>query len=182
MSTLVRDLHQNLTAHYEGMYRYPIVYYFHNRRPNRSIPNLFWFIGASAAAVRWCLPPGHPATANPWLPGLIEGFDDTVKQVEKQFLPDEPAARVQPVTFEEFRSAPYRGCASDERLGAFLEAETFMRGLAVEEGPEDLPEAYGRYVEWHDFTSRGRAFVQAASGDLGLEPEEIYTDAARSRF
>jgi hypothetical protein len=63
-----------------------------------------------------------------------------------------------------------------------LEVEAFIRDLAASEGPPDWQEAYGRYVEWNAFSARGRAFVQTASRDLGLQPEEICRDAARSRF
>jgi hypothetical protein len=185
LSTMVRDLHQNLIAHYEGMFRYPIVYYFHTRRLNRSIPYIFWFVGASAAALRWGLPETHPATANPWLPALIDGFDDMTRRVQKQFLPPAADGTSQTASFVEFLTARGGGQCQDERLSAFLELESFMRDLAELPGSTDgkeTEEAYHRYQEWARFTSRGRLFVQAASRDLGLDPEDLYRDASRSLF
>jgi hypothetical protein len=179
VSTLLRDLHQNLTDHYEGMRRYPIVYYFHTREPQRSIPYIFWFIGASAAALRWGLPDGHEASTDPWLPALLDGFDDVRRRVTRRFLAGTPEPPMEPLSFERFKQAHECGGAvgtdaDDERLTTFIELEGVMRRLAALDGSSDPTEAYSRYRDWVGYTSRGRAFVEAASRDLGLDPAELY--------
>jgi hypothetical protein len=180
LGTLLRELDRNLTEYGEGIRRYPLVWYFHTRRPYRSLPYIFWFTGAAAGAVRWGLPASHPATADPWLPGLISGYEDMVGRVSGQFLgaPSQPDA---PLTFPEFRDAlaggPGRGAV--ER---FLETERRMCEVGATEPEQDLMERFERYRDWSRFASLGRGFVQRASTALGLDPELLFEDPRRVRF
>ncbi|MBO0730583.1 MAG: two pore domain potassium channel family protein [Acidimicrobiaceae bacterium] len=182
-SVLVRDLHQGLTEHYQGLLRYPIVYYFHTRQPNRSIAYIFWFVGATAAALRWGLPEGHPVAADPWLPALIEGYEDMARHLEDRFLPDAPEAPPEPVPFDTFLLARATGMdPENERLKSFLAIDRCLQDLACLKEPSDAHEAYQRYQQWFHFTSCGRAFVQSATQDLGLSPQVLYEEPGRSLF
>jgi hypothetical protein len=53
--------HSSLVGLYEGLRRYPIIYYYHSRRACRSLPYTFRVMGGVAGALRWGLPKGHPA-------------------------------------------------------------------------------------------------------------------------
>ncbi len=59
------ELHRGLVEIYEGMRRYPIVYYYHSRRAYRSLPYTFRMMGGMAGALRWGLPTGHLASQTP---------------------------------------------------------------------------------------------------------------------
>ena len=59
------DLHRGLVEIYEGIRRYPIVYYFHSRRAYRSLPFAFRMVGGMAGALRWGLPKDHPGSQTP---------------------------------------------------------------------------------------------------------------------
>ncbi|HEX3424765.1 MAG TPA: potassium channel family protein [Acidimicrobiales bacterium] len=182
LSTLVRELDRNLTEHREGMRRHPLVWYFHTRRLYRSLPYIFWFTGAAAAALRWGLPKGHPASRDPWLPGLIAGYDDAITQISAQFLgsklPDSPNA----VPSEAFAVAGREGKVDDDMLRRFLEIDAAMGAMAQATGPEDPTERYERYREWTRFVGRARSFVEATSRQLGLDPDLLYEDPRRVRF
>ena len=45
----VVSLHRSLVEFYQGLRRYPIVYYYHSRRAYRSLPYTFRMIGGSRA-------------------------------------------------------------------------------------------------------------------------------------
>lgn len=182
ISTLLHDLHQHLTDQDEGMRRYPIVYYFHSRVPGRSLPYIFWFIGASAAALRWGLPTGHPATKDPYLPALLDGFDDVRERVTRRFLRSFTDPGWRPVPEAEFREGLERGFCGDERLQAFIDLERFMAEVAGIRASADPTDSYARYREWGAYTARGKAFVEAATRDLGLRPSDLYENPSRRLF
>lgn len=182
ISTLLRDLHQNLTEQHEGMRRYPIAYYFHSRELSRSLPYIFWFIGASAASLRWGLPSGHPATRDPYLPTLLDGFDDVLGRFRRRFLPRTASSEWHPVSEPRFAEDLRRGRSEEERLQAFIEVEAFMGEIAGVQPWADPADSYTRYVEWGTYTSRGKAFVEAASRDLGLDPARLYDEPSARMF
>jgi len=182
LSTLVRELDRNLTEYREGMRRYPLVWYFHTRRPYRSLPYIFWFTGSAAAALRWGLPSGHPAGRDPWLPGLIAGYEHTISQVSGQFLPAGLPSAPDPVAPDVFARADQGQGVDDEMLGRFLDIETEMGRLAGLGERGDLAQRYERYQAWTAFVGRGRRFVDEACRQLGLDPALLSQDPGRTRF
>jgi ion channel len=200
LGTLVRTLHDNITTEHEGLRRYPIVWYFHTRRPYRSLPYMFWFTGAAAAALRWGVPEGHPTSEEPWLPGLIRGFDDVVDRVASRFLPEPLPDPPEPVALDVFACAVRtsgdlasatrsgggegadEGAAGDDGLTRFLAVERAMCELASTSPERDVERRYRRYCAWSIFVGRGRIFVEAASRDLGLDPATLYEAPERLRF
>ncbi len=79
-------LHRSLVELYEGLKRYPVLYYYHSRRAYRSLPYTFRMIGGVAGALRWGLPKDHPAGQSPWLPTLITGVDMMTSYIDERFL------------------------------------------------------------------------------------------------
>jgi hypothetical protein len=164
------------------MRRYPVVWYFHTRRPYRSLPYIFWVIGAAAAAVRWGLPDDHPAVSDAWLPALIDGFEDVLEQMAHRFLPTAPPERADPLPFDAFRAALAAGGPEDELLKVFLATEEAVCALAQVSPEEDVARRYERFCEWHRFASRGRAFVRLASRDLGIDLSELYGNPSQRLY
>jgi len=103
------QLHRGLVEVYEGLRRYPLVYYYHSRRAYRSLPYTFRMIGGMAGALRWGLPKGHPGSQTPWLPTLITGLEDIVAYLERRFLSEPLEDPPDPVPFETFEAALERG-------------------------------------------------------------------------
>ena len=180
LSTLLRELDRNLSEYGEGMRRYPLVWYFHTRHRYRSLPYIFWFTGAAAAALRWGLPAGHPATSDPWLPGLISGYDDMVEGVSRQFLRGRPEPEVAG-TVDDFRAAVSGGPAP-ETMARFLETERRMCEMGVSRPEQDFVARFERYRAWARFAESGRAFVRRASAELGIDLDALYDDPRRVRF
>ena len=174
LETHLMSLHRDLVEVYEGMRRYPIVYYYHSRRAYRSLPFAFRMIGGMAGALRWGLPKNHPGSQTPWLPTLIIGLDTLIDYLDEYFLSEHLEEAPDPVPFETFEAALERAKEpSDPWLDRFLQIQSFMRELArIEERP-DPEEAYNRYRRWLPFAYRNRSFFEASAKDLGYELDEL---------
>src|SRR5215204_837796 len=174
LETHMMQLHRGLVGIYEGMRRYPIVYYYHSRRAYRSLPYAFRMIGGMAGALRWGLPKDHPGSQTPWLPTLIIGLDTLIDYLDEYFLSEHLEEAPDPVPFETFEAALERAKEpSDPWLDRFLQIQSFMRELArIEERP-DPEEAYDRYRRWLPFAYRNRSFFEASAKDLGYELDEL---------
>jgi len=170
----IMTLHRDLVEVYEGLRRYPVVYYYHSRRAYRSIPYTFRMVGGMAGALRWGLPTGHPGSLAPWLPTLITGLGTVLTYLEERFLSEPLEETPEPVPFEAFEAAFARDEEpSDSWLGNFLEIDEGMRELALIKEAPDPKEAYSRYLDWLPFAHRNRAFYEASARDLGFELEEL---------
>ena len=167
-------LHRDLVEVYEGMRRYPIVYYYHSRRAYRSLPFAFRMIGGMAGALRWGLPKDHPGSQTPWLPTLIIGLETLITYLDEFFLSEHLKDAPDPVPFETFEAAFGRDKEpADPWLGRFLRIESFMCELAWLEDLPDPEEAYERYERWLPFAHRNRSFFEASAKDLGYELVEL---------
>lgn len=168
----VMGLHRSLVEVYEGLRRYPIVYYYHSRRAYRSLPYTFRMMGGVVGALRWGLPEEHPAVKTPWLPTLHTGLDMMISYVEERFLSEPLRKPPAPVSFETFRTS-LDGEPPEPWLARFLQMQRYMRDLARLEEPPDPKESYESYKEWLPFAHRNRAFFEATVEDLGYETDEL---------
>jgi Ion channel len=174
LETHVMSLHRDLVEVYEGMRRYPIVYYYHSRRAYRSLPFAFRMIGGMAGALRWGLPKNHPGSQTPWLPTLIIGLDTLIGYLDEFFLSEHLEEAPDSVPFETFEAALERAKEpSDPWLDRFVQIQSFMREIAHLEARPDPDEAYERYKKWLPFAHRNRSFFEASARDLGYELDEL---------
>lgn len=174
LETHLMALHRELVEVYEGIRRYPIVYYYHSRRAYRSLPFAFRMIGGMAGALRWGLPRDHPGSQTPWLPTLIVGLETLITYLDEIFLSEELEDPPDPVPFETFEATLERDKEpSDPWLGRFFQIESFMREIVRLEDRPDPDEAYERYKQWLPFAHRNRSFFEAAAWDLGYELDEL---------
>ena len=177
-------LHRGLVEIYEGIRRYPIVYYYHSRRAYRSLPYIFRMIGGMAGALRWGLPKDHPGSQAPLLPTLNTGLETFTAYFDERFL-SEPLEddAPPPVPFETFGAALVRGQEpADPWLDRFLQTNSFMRELVRLDAPPDPEEAYDRYKCWLPFAHRNRAFFEATARDLGYELDDLQESPGERLF
>ena len=166
--------HRSLVEIYEGLRRYPIVYYYHSRRAYRSLPYIFRMLGGVIGALRWGFPSGHPASQAPWLPALHTGLDMLISYVDERFLSEHLEKAPAPVSFETFKAALEDDEEpSDPWLARFLEMQRYAHALVRLEEPPDPKESYERYEEWLPFAHRNRDFFEASARDLGYELHEL---------
>ena len=168
------ELHRELVEFYEGVRRYPVVYYYHSRRAYRSVPYIFRMIGGAAGALRWGLPSSHLATRTPWLPTLVTGVLENIAFMERRFLSKRLEDAPDPISFEAFEKA----LAGEEEppdyfSRRFFEMQTWMHEIAHLDETPDVKESYARYLEWLPYTHRVRAFFEASAKDLGYKLDEL---------
>ena len=176
LAATLGNLHEKLVTYFEGLRRYPIVYYFHSRGIQRSIPYVFHMGGETAAALRWGLPKNHPATKEPQLSVLLTGISDLTVQIEDYFLPaNERREPPKPIDYQSFVEALRTGEAEDPWLSVFVDLRYSMRELtnAGEASPDD---AYDQYREWLPFVHRLDNFVRTTAEDLGYDPGQLKKD------
>lgn len=174
LETHLMQLHRGLVEIYEGIRRYPIVYYYHSRRAYRSLPYTFRMVGGMAGALRWGLPEDHPGSQTPWLPTLITGLETITDYLDERFLSPRLEDAPEPVPYETFEAAFERDKEpADPWLERFLQIDSYMRELVRLEDPPDPEEAYERYRQWLPFAFRNRAFFEASARDLGYELDEL---------
>ena len=183
LETHVMSLHRDLVEVYEGIRRYPIVYYYHSRRAYRSLPFAFRMIGGMAGALRWGLPKNHPGSQTPWLPTLIVGLDTLTGYLDERFLSEELEVAPELVPFETFQAALERDKEpSDPWLERFLQMEVFMRDLARLDDAPDPKDGFERYKEWVPFAQRNRAFFEASARDLGYDLDDLAQEPGKRLF
>ena len=170
----VMSLHRDLVEVYEGLRRYPLVYYYHSRRAYRSLPFAFRMIGGMAGALRWGLPKSHPGSQTPWLPTLIIALGTLIDYMDELFLSEHLEEAPDPVPFETFEAALERAKEPvDPWLDRFLQIQSSMHDMVHLEDRPDAGEAYERYVKWLPFAHRSRAFFEASAKDLGYKLDEL---------
>ncbi|MGF1472257.1 MAG: potassium channel family protein [Rubrobacteraceae bacterium] len=174
LNSTIGTVHQNLASYYEGVRRYPLVYYFHSRQTSRSVPYVFRVASEMAAALRWGLPKGHSAASEPGLTTLINGIEKIMDGMEERFVSTYSEKQQSDVVpFEAFATALREEPDDDTWLSRFIELEREVRNLAHLEEIPDPEEAYERYKEWLPFTLRTDAFIRDAALDLGYDPHRL---------
>lgn len=172
LPTLLQALTDDLDRYEQGLRRYPVVYYFHTRRIERSVPRVFAALGELIALARWGLPGDEPLTGDPSLRALSREYISAVERMQRNFIdtPEQPLRA--PLSEEEFWRAR-AGDSDDPGVRAFGELEVEARrsaGLPYPPGAETDPrDTYERYCEWLPFAERRQSFVRDVARSLGYE-------------
>ncbi len=170
---LLQSLSESLESYDEGLRRYPVVYYFHTRRPSRSVPRVFWMLGELLAQLRWGLPPESAMTEDPWLASLLSQYSATIARLQRSFAGPCPRDRPEPVDPEAFAAA-YRQGEGDRHGVAFRALQERARAAAGLAPPpdEDLELAYRRYQSWLDFGHHREVVLARIARRLGYRLPE----------
>ncbi|HET9690670.1 MAG TPA: hypothetical protein VFP61_05930 [Acidimicrobiales bacterium] len=179
LTDLLQTLSESLESYDEGLRRYPVVFYFHTRRPERSIPQVFTDLGELLAAVRWGLPAGDPMAADPWLVALLEQYRTTIGRLQRSFVGPERTDAPRPADREAFAAAYRRAsgqpAGDDAGVADFVALQERTRqatGLAAPPD-DDLDATYDRYVEWLAFDRRTATVLGRVATSLGYGPPRL---------
>jgi hypothetical protein len=172
LSGLLQAFAEDLEAYDEGLRRYPVVFYFHTRRVERSIPRVFAALADLIELIRWGLPAGHELTANPYLLALVDEYTTTIRRLQRSFVgpSDDPAPA--PLPEREFWEQYRHARPADQVVAAFRSIGDQAREAS---GLDDdrcsaRALAYERYREWLPFHCRRRVFIDRVSAALGYPP------------
>jgi hypothetical protein len=168
---LLETFAEDLESYDQGLRRYPVVFYFHTRRAERSIPRVFAALGDLIELCRWGFPPGQPLTANPYLLALTEEYNITIGRLQRSFVGPSRDPAPYPLPEQEFWRQYSRPDPSDPLVVGFRSLGDQAREASGLDGDRCAPEerAYDRYREWLDFHSRRRVIVGRVAKALGYQ-------------
>jgi hypothetical protein len=174
LSGLLASLTEDLDAYDQGLRRYPVVFYFHARRTDRSIPVIFGALGDLVELLRWGLPAGEALTREPYLLALADEYTVTVERLRRSFVGPDEAQAPEPLPAEEFARA-YATRGYDDYVDAYRQVQqTAAEAAGLTESDE---RRYERYREWLPFHYRRRVFLARVREELGYPPG-VGTDSA----
>jgi hypothetical protein len=171
-------LADDLEDYDQGLRRYPVVYYFHTRRADRSIPHVFDALGNLIALLHWGLPSDEPMSQDPFLAALLDGYVATVTRLQRTFVGPVPLRLPEPIGREQFAAA-YAGREEDRGVRDFRDLERRARDAAGRDtdATGDVDEAYERYREWLPFAYRQRVVLDRVADALGYDPPRVAAES-----
>lgn len=154
LTSLVQALVDDLAGYDDALRRYPVVFYFHSRRTERSIPRIYAALGELIELLRWGLPASEPTTTDPYVLALEDQYEMTGDRLLRSFVGPPPSLDTSPEGPEEF-TALY-GNASSGSLRDFAELRENARSAAGLDGTDDPgdPDVYRQFTEWLGFHAR----------------------------
>lgn len=163
LPNLLAALVDDLEEYDQGLRRYPVVFYFHTRRLDRSMPVIFTALGQLIELLRWGLPAGQSLTRDPLLLALLDGYRITVDRLQQSFIASDVPPPPEPVNRERFEQADGSAAGFAELRERAREAAKLSR----DDYGETASEAYDQYREWLGFHHRNRVFIDRLSEVLG---------------
>ena len=166
----LRAISTSFWSYADGLRQHHLAYYFQSGRDQVALPYVLHVLGHWLAALRWGLPPGHPATDRPLLMQLIVQFKRFAdrSQEELGWAPDLTPSGVSIECFSAARGSDEQ--TTDPWLRRFLRLEREMALMAGCDRLADPCEAYARYRQWLLFASRAEQTTIAVSRDLDYRP------------
>jgi hypothetical protein len=176
LPSLLQSLAEKLEDYDQGLRRYPVVYYFHTRRLDRSIPRIFSNLGRLVALLRWGLPAQEPMSEDPLLVALIAEYGTTLERLQRSFVGPPELDPPDPLPHDQFiRSytaaldeGPAERDAGVDRFTALQDAARSSAGIDERRDPA-ARETYEQYCQWLPFDYRNRVVLKRIAGALGYE-------------
>ena len=165
---------EDLEDYDQGLRRYPVVFYFHSRRAERSIPRIFAALGDLIEVTRWGLPADQWLTRHPDVLALADEYTNTVRRLQRSFvgpaIGNAPTPLPEPAFWAHYRQDQ----PVNEHVLAFRSLEQEARqasGLASDPHSQSA-QTYRRYQEWLPFHHRRRTLINRVTRALGYPPTE----------
>lgn len=165
----------SLSDYGHGLSQNRAAYYFQSGRDQFSLPYSLSMTSGVIGALRWGLPTGNDASAEPGLMRLTEVFEDfrvRLQQALRWSTGPVPA----PVTAQRFADAaaaladPGRTVGVDPWVARFLTVDRRMAALTRSDAAIDVDDAYRRYTAWLPFEFQAQSLLASVSRDLDYQP------------
>jgi hypothetical protein len=167
LSSLLQSLAEDLEGYDQGLRRYPVVFYFHTRRLERSIPRIFATLGDLIELVRWGLPAGQQITRNPYLLALADEYTTTVRRLQRSFVGPLHDPRPVPLSEEAFWPDYHQHQPSDQHVARFRSLREEAHHAAGLDDDACPAQTYQQYRDWLPFHLRRHIFIQRVCLALG---------------
>jgi hypothetical protein len=86
LASFLQATTDELDAYDEALRRFPVAFYFHTRRLERSTPRIFSALGELIELVRWGMPADDPVTRDPALLALVDTYCVTIDRLKRSFV------------------------------------------------------------------------------------------------
>jgi hypothetical protein len=165
LPSFLQALGEDLDAYDQGLRRYPVVYYFHTRRPERSLPHVFTALGDLISLLRFGLPADDPVAEDPFLAALHDGYRITLDRMRRSFVGPRPIELPTPLDRERFAEA-WENEGTDAVVDAFRRLDALTREItdAADQGTDEI---YARYEGWLPFAYEQQVVLDRVAGRLG---------------
>lgn len=153
LASLLQSLVEDLSAYDDALRRYPVVFYFHTRRSERSIPRIFTALGELIELLRWGLPPDHDTATDPYLLALSDQYDITTRRLLRSFVGPDQVTEAAPAAPDAFATAT-AGRTGNKSITDFhhLKATAAAAGgLPSPAAPAANDATYEQYRNWLRF-------------------------------
>jgi hypothetical protein len=160
---------EDLENYDQGLRRYPVAFYFHTRRPERSIPRIFAALGDLIELTRWGLRADQPLTKHPDLLALADEYSNTARRLQTSFVGPADDSQPEPLPEELFWRNYCQERPADEFVLAFrCLGEEAERASGLPRDPRSAAaQTYQRYREWLPFHYHRRALIDRLTEALG---------------
>lgn len=173
LPSFLQALGEDLDSYDQGLRRYPVVYYFHTRRRDRSVPHVFTALGDLVALLRYGLPSGEEVTEDPFLAALHDGYRITLRRLRRSFVGPRPIDVPGPLDLESFEEAWTRE-GTDPAVDAFRRLDVLTRDICSR-SEEDVAVLYSRYESWLPFAYEQQVVLERVAARLGYAPPRSVT-------
>lgn len=165
LPSFLQALGEDLDGYDQGLRRYPVVYYFHTRRHDRSLPHVFTALGDLVALLRYGLPADDPVAEDPFLAALHDAYRITLDRIRKSFVGPKPIEEPTPVGRDRFDEA-WESEGTDATVDAFRRLDELTREIASkpEQGRDEL---HARYERWLPFAQEQQVVLDRVAERLG---------------
>jgi hypothetical protein len=168
LPSFLQELGDKLESYDQGLRRYPVVYTFHTRRHDRSIPHIFATLGELIELLRFGLPSSEQITKDPYLAALADGYVGTIERLQQSFVGPHPFEPPQPLARAAFIEAYERGDGG--LVGEFRELEQHARDAAdLHDARDEASVLYERYEAWLPFHCLHRVVLDRVADSLVYE-------------
>lgn len=184
--SLFQQLHGGVQAFDEGLRRYPIVYFFHTRRIERSIVFVFDSLGEIISTLRFATPSGLAVHNDPWLLALDNAYMSAVDRIGRSFLRPDGGDDPEPLSRSTFADA-YRHPGRDPWVDQYRHARRAVAAALDGSGARDpggggarrseTGDCYPAYRDWFAFSVRRARFLAKTSADLGYDDRHLPSGA-----
>jgi hypothetical protein len=160
---------EDLEDYDQGLRRYPVVFYVHTRRAERSIPRIFAALGDLIEVTRWGLRADQPLTQHPDLLALVDEYTNTVRRLQTSFVGPADDRTPAPLPKDVFWQHYCQDRPADEFVLAFraLGEEAEQASGLASDPHSAAAQTYQRYTEWLPFHHRRRTFIDRVTVALG---------------
>ena len=187
LSGLLQSFAEDLENYDQDLRRYPVVFYFHTQRIERSIPRVFASLGYLIELIRWGLPASEKATREPHLLAVADEYTTVLSRLQRSFVGPShdpaPAPLPEPEFWDQYRLAgtPEAADRHISEFRALLEDACQAAGLDADPAAPGA-QTYDRYEQWLAFHVRSHAIIQRVGVALGYSRHTADVSRPTRRF